>query len=69
MVGPPLGPVGDDRPSPPRRATVTVAGSQDWTRHEVTADVPDDAGIVGFGFFLTGRGLVELRDAELTSGG
>ena len=69
MVGPPLGPVGDDRPSPPRRATVTVAGSQDWTRHEVTADVPGDAGIVGFGFFITGRGLVELRNAELTSGG
>jgi hypothetical protein len=69
MVGPPLGPVGDARPSPPRRTTVTVAGSQDWTRHEVTADVPGDAGIVGFGFFLLGRGLVELRNAELTSGG
>jgi bifunctional DNase/RNase len=69
MAGPPLGPVGDARPSPPRRTTVTVAGSQDWTRHEVTADVPGDAGIVGFGFFLIGRGLVELRNAELTSGG
>ena len=69
MVGPPLGPVGDGRPSPPRRETVTVAGSQDWTRHEVTAEVPGDAGIVGFGFFITGRGLVELRNAELTSGG
>jgi hypothetical protein len=66
MVGPPLGPAAD-RPSPPRRTTVTVAGSQDWTRHEVTADVPGDAGIVGFGFFLIGRGLVELRNAELTS--
>jgi len=69
MVGPPLGPVGDSRPSPPRRTTVTVAGSQDWARHEVTANVPGDAGIVGFGFFLTGRGLAELRNAELTGGG
>jgi hypothetical protein len=67
MVGPPLGPA-PARRSPPRRTIVTVAGSQDWTRHEVTADVPGDAGIVGFGFFLTGRGLVELRNAELTSG-
>jgi hypothetical protein len=68
MTGPPLGPVADARPSPPRRTTVTLAGSQDWTRHEVTADVPDDAGIVGFGFFLIGRGLVELRNAELAGG-
>jgi hypothetical protein len=67
MVGPPLGPA-PERPSPPRRTTVTVAGSRDWTRHEVTADVPGDAGIVGFGFFLAGRGLVELRNAELASG-
>ena len=68
MVGPPLGPA-EFRPSPPRRTVVTVAGSQDWARHEVTADVPGDAGSVGFGFFLIGRGLVELRNAELTSGG
>jgi bifunctional DNase/RNase len=68
MTGPPLGPVEDARPSPPRRTTVTVAGSQDWTRHEVTAEVPGDAGIAGFGFFLIGRGQVELRNAELASG-
>jgi hypothetical protein len=67
MVGPPLGPAAA-WPSPPRRTTVTVSGSQDWTRHEVTADVPGDAGIVGFGFFLIGCGLVELRNAELTPG-
>jgi bifunctional DNase/RNase len=67
-VGPPLGPA-PARQSPPRRTTVTVTGSQDWARHEVTAHVPGDAGIVGFGFFLAGRGLVELRNAELTSGG
>jgi len=67
MVGPPLGPVEDGRPTPPRRTTATVTGSHDWTRHEVSADVPADAGIVGFGFFLAGRGLVELRNAELAS--
>jgi hypothetical protein len=72
MAGPPAGPA-TARQSPPRRTTVTVTGSQDWARHEVTADVPGDAGIVGFGFFLigfflVGRGLVELRNAELTSG-
>ena len=67
MAGPPPGPAAA-RQSPPRRTTITVAGSQDWARHEVTADVPGDAGIVGFGFFLIGRGLVELRNAELTPG-
>jgi bifunctional DNase/RNase len=66
-VGPPLGPA-PTRRSPPERTTVAVTGSQDWTRHEVAADVPGEAGIVGFGFFLAGRGLVELRNAELTSG-
>jgi hypothetical protein len=67
MVGPALGPAPTRRP-PPRRTTVTAAGTQDWTRHEVAAEVPGDAGIVGFGFFLAGRGLVELRNAELASG-
>jgi hypothetical protein len=66
MTGPPLVPA-PARRTPHRRTTVTVTGSQDWARHEVTADVPGDAGIVGFGFFLNGRGLVELRNAQLTS--
>ncbi len=34
----------------------------------MTAEVPDDAGIVRFGIFLTGRGRIELRNAELTRG-
>jgi RNA polymerase sigma-70 factor (ECF subfamily) len=46
----------------------SVAGSHDWTRYEVTAHVPDDVQIVWFGIFLTGRGRVELRNAELTHG-
>jgi len=67
-VGPPLGPVGHPLPSPPKRVTVSVAGSHDWARHEVTAEVPDDAGIIRFGIFLAGRGQVELRHAELARG-
>jgi hypothetical protein len=53
---------------PPRRAADTVTGSQDWTRHEVTAQVPGDARLIRFGIFLTGRGRVEVRRAELVRG-
>jgi hypothetical protein len=68
MTGPPLGPR-DGAATPPKRTTATVSGSQDWTRRKVTAHVPGDAGILAFGFFLSGRGRVELRGAELTCGG
>jgi hypothetical protein len=34
---------------------VTITGSRDWTRHEVTARVPDDCTTVVFGVFLAGR--------------
>jgi RNA polymerase sigma factor (sigma-70 family) len=44
-----------------------VSGSHDWTRHEVTAPIPNDAAIISFGVFLTGPGQVELRNAELTT--
>jgi RNA polymerase sigma-70 factor, ECF subfamily len=52
----------------PDNNIVTVAGNRDWTSHEVTARVPDDANIVMFGMFLAGRGRIELRHAELTRG-
>ncbi len=68
MTGPPLGPREGPATSP-SRTTATVSGSRDWTRHEVRAQVPGDAGILAFGFFLSGRGRVELRGAELTCGG
>jgi bifunctional DNase/RNase len=42
-----------------------VTGSRDWTRHEVTAQIPPDAAIISFGAFLNGRGQIELRNAEL----
>jgi hypothetical protein len=44
---------------------VTVSGSGDWARQEVTALVPDDAELIRFGITLTGPGLVALRSPEL----
>ena len=44
---------------------VTVTGSRDWARHEVTALVPEDADIIRFGITLTGPGLIALRNPEL----
>jgi RNA polymerase sigma-70 factor (ECF subfamily) len=52
--------------SDPSNHIVTIAGGRDWTRHEVTARVPDDCDTVVFGIFLAGPGRIELRDAELT---
>ena len=43
-----------------------VTGSHDWTRHEVTAQVPGDAELIQFGLTLTGPGQVGLRNVELT---
>jgi bifunctional DNase/RNase len=50
----------------PSNHIVTITGSRDWTRREVTARVPDDCTAVVFGVFLAGPGRIELRDAELT---
>ncbi len=44
---------------------VTLAGRHDWTRHEVTAAIPEDADIIRFGIGLSGPGLVALRGPEL----
>jgi RNA polymerase sigma factor (sigma-70 family) len=46
--------------------TVAMAGTTGWTAYEVTAEVADDAQVVRFGVFLTGRGRVEVRGAALT---
>ncbi len=54
--------------SDPDNYIVTVTGNRDWTSHEVTARVPDDANVVMFGTFLAGHGRIELRHAELTRG-
>ena len=47
-------------------SSLTGPGSSNWTRHEVTMPVPGDAGVIRFGISLTGRGRVELRNAELS---
>jgi hypothetical protein len=44
---------------------VTVAGRSDWTSHEVTALIPEDADIIRFGIALTGPGRIALRNPEL----
>ena len=58
------------RVSPDRRENhaVTVTGSQDWSRQEITVPVPEDADIIRFGIVLAGRGRVWLRDPELRRG-
>jgi RNA polymerase sigma-70 factor, ECF subfamily len=49
------------------RVVADVEAGHDWTRHEVTAQVPADAVYVLFGITLTGPGRIELRNAELVS--
>jgi hypothetical protein len=44
---------------------VTVAGHSDWTRHEVTALIPEDADMIRFGVALAGPGQIALRNPEL----
>jgi RNA polymerase sigma factor (sigma-70 family) len=44
---------------------ITVAATPDWAQHDVTAHVPGDCRLVGFGIFLAGSGRIELREPEL----
>ena len=44
---------------------VTVTGGRDWTRHEITALVPQDADIIRFGIGLVGAGRIALRNPDL----
>ena len=46
-------------------SSLAVPGSSGWTWHEVTMPV-GDAGVIRFGISLTGRGRIELRNAELS---
>jgi hypothetical protein len=50
----------------PSNHITEVTGSPGWTGLEVTAQVGFDASMILFGIFLTGRGRVVLRRAELT---
>ena len=45
--------------------TVSVTGSQDWSRREVTVTIPQETDIIRFGITLAGRGRVWLRNPEL----
>jgi RNA polymerase sigma factor (sigma-70 family) len=49
----------------PSNHIVTIANDADWSAHEVTAPIPDDADTVAFGVFLAGPGQIDLRDPEL----
>lgn len=53
----------------PSNHIVTISNHADWTTHEVTAPIPDDADTVAFGVFLAGPGRIDLRDPELTPAG
>jgi hypothetical protein len=53
----------------PANHIVALERPGDWTSHEVTAPIPDDANTIAFGVFLTGPGRIELRDSELTQDG
>jgi hypothetical protein len=45
---------------------VTIAGGHpDWSGHEITALIPEDAEIIRFGVMLTGAGRIGLRNPEL----
>jgi len=58
-------PAGQDPRDDPANHFAFVTGTADWTRHEVTAQVPADANFIFFGVFLNGRGQLGLRNPEL----
>jgi RNA polymerase sigma factor (sigma-70 family) len=49
----------------PDNHAVRIPGSRDWTRHEVTARVPEDGDVIVFAILLAGPGQIELRNPEL----
>jgi hypothetical protein len=51
--------------------TTTISGGprRQWSRHEVTALIPDDADMIRFGIGLTGPGQVKLRNPGLAHAG
>jgi hypothetical protein len=61
LGGMPTGPV-----SLPKSLTVPLAGSNEWTAREVSAQVAEHGGMVQFGVFLRGPGRVALRNPRLT---
>jgi hypothetical protein len=64
VIGPPDGPLA--RPRLEHGSSPATPGSSDWTWHEVTVPVSGEATLIRFGIWMTGRGRIELRGAELT---
>jgi RNA polymerase sigma factor (sigma-70 family) len=58
-------PAGQDPRDDPANHFAFVAGTLDWARHEVTAQVPPGADLIIFGIFLNGCGQIELRNPQL----
>jgi RNA polymerase sigma factor (sigma-70 family) len=61
-----------DRPQPVLRVdrdrqhlSETLTGTRDWTRYEITLQVPADAEHMGFELTLAGPGTIWLRNVEL----
>ena len=48
---------------------VAVSGGHDWTSHEITVLIPEDADMIRFGVTLTGAGRIALRKPELRPAG
>jgi hypothetical protein len=48
---------------------VTVLGGSGWTRHEISALIPEDADLIRFGVTLAGPGQVALRNPGLQLAG
>jgi hypothetical protein len=61
-VGPPGGQLRDGG-----GRSLAGPGSSDWTWHEVTMPVSEQAGVIWFGISLAGRGRIELRNAKLSA--
>jgi RNA polymerase sigma factor (sigma-70 family) len=57
--------VGPDPREDPATHIASATGTGEWTRYEVTAQVPADASLIRFGVFLNGGGQVEFRHPEL----
>jgi RNA polymerase sigma-70 factor (ECF subfamily) len=51
----------------PDNNIVTIPASRGWTRHEVSARVPDDSDAFVFGVFLAGAEQIEVRNTELAA--
>ena len=42
-----------------------IAGTRDWQRYEIIADVPQNSSSIGFGIVLSGKGQVWLDEVQL----